>query len=113
MNVALIGFGMAAAIGLTFLAYKRPEVYRTAYPRFLALVFLAFAGVMMWDTSNSLAFGAVVRFIPLDKITEATAVSEALKVPVGLASIIWIVAFTYLIFLAELPRIIRSDKRKR
>lgn len=112
MNEPLIGFGIAAVTGLSFLAYKRPELYRRAYPRFLALVFLSFAGVMMWDTSNSLAFSAVVRFIPRDKIAEATAAREALQIPAGLASLIWIAAFTYLIFLAELPRIVTSKKPK-
>ena len=37
MNEPLIGFGIAAVTGLSFLAYKRPELYRRAYPGFWPL----------------------------------------------------------------------------
>lgn len=101
-----------AVIGLTYLAYQRPEKYERLFNSLQVITFIAYACLSIWNTAMTQALVTLATFIKEGELRSANAALEALQIPWLPLHIIMGSLFVYFLFLSFLPRI-RQEKKKR
>ncbi|ADJ28793.1 conserved hypothetical protein [Nitrosococcus watsonii C-113] len=101
-----------AVIGLTYLAYQRPEKYERLFNSLQVITFIVYACLSIWNTALTKAFVTLTPFIKEGQLKNANATLEMLQIPWLPLHIIMGSLFVYFLFLSFLPRI-RQEKKKR
>ncbi|ADE15980.1 conserved hypothetical protein [Nitrosococcus halophilus Nc 4] len=102
-----------AIVGLTYLAYKRPEKYEQLFNPLYIFIFITYISLSIWNTAMMRALIALNEFIKKDELGAAKAMLETWQIPwIPLHTIVWFL-FVYLLFLSFLPRMLRKEKTKK
>jgi hypothetical protein len=104
----LIFFGLAALLGLTWLAYKQHAIYARLTPALVGIFVLIYFGTIVWDASAIHTFRKLVPYFPTDKRVEASKVGQNLLIWPSWVSVAVIGSNAYVAFLLwGLPWLLR------
>jgi len=107
----LISFGLAALLGLTWLAYQRHAAYVRLMPALVAVFLLIYFGTIIWDASIEHTFSKLFPYLSTDKIGQASKTKRDLLIWNSWVSLAIIGCNAYLAFLLwGLPWLLR-DRR--
>jgi hypothetical protein len=103
------GLIVAAATGLTILAYRHPPAYARLFPWLVGAVGVTCAAILVWDLALISAVGATIPFGYEPKLRKAI---ESLQVPFPHFLLTGGAVAFYLTFLFALPQIVSGDSEK-
>jgi hypothetical protein len=104
------GLVVAAATGLTVLAYKHPEAYNKIFWPLVVICAVPMIAAMGWDAGVTNAYVRLVPYLVKDKFDEARGAIAATRIlSIGLL-LCYGLAGGYLVFLGVLPHLVEKKK---
>lgn len=118
LETIISGLILAAVSGITFLAYKHPDVYKTMGLSSITfnLGVLVFAVMNAWNFGIGLTYTKLLSYLAEGKQHAAEAVIEQLKFSTStlvLTGVLFFVAFLYFTLLLLLHFMLKHDKSNR
>jgi hypothetical protein len=111
MSIVLISFGLAALLGLTWLAYKEHAAYARLTPVLVIVFLLIYFGTIVWDASVTHTFMKLLPYLSTDKMVPASKAKRDLLIWNRWVSLAVIGSNAYIAFLLwGLPWLLRDGR---
>jgi len=103
---------VATLLGLTYLAYRHPHMYRRMHLWFLGASVLVLLALIIHNAGIDLAFRELNDLIEADARTEAKARVDTMRFPFNWVLVVFGGLVAYLFFLLYLRRLLRRDRAR-
>jgi len=100
----------SATTGLTFIAYKHPNVYARIHPYLNALLFAAICATGAWNLALAKINGKISGLVPADKLPMFQEAIDSLSIPFIFQMVVPLAISIYLVFLMILPILIHENE---